>query len=56
MDPELVQDFARIAQHVQQVRHRRALVTADIADARLQQRLGHREDALAMEHLALSQR
>ena len=38
--------------HVQQVRHRRALVAADVGDARLQQRLGDREDALAMEDLA----
>ena len=31
------------------MRDRRALVTADVADARLQQRLGYREDALATE-------
>ena len=38
--------------HVEQVRDRRALVAADVGHARLQQRLGDREDALAVEGLA----
>jgi hypothetical protein len=33
----------------------RALVAADVRDARLQQRLRHREDSLAVEGLAVSQ-
>src|SRR5260221_5234165 len=37
------------------MRHRRALVAADIADARLQQRLGYRQDALAAEDLAVAE-
>src|SRR5262249_56764467 len=35
--------------------HRRALIAADIAHAGLQQRLGHGEDALAVEGLALAE-
>ena len=34
---------------IEQMRHRRALVAADIGDARLQQRLGDRQYAFAME-------
>ena len=55
MHAEFIEDFARVVQHVQQVRHRRALVAADVGDARLQQRLGHGEDALAMEHRAVAE-
>ena len=51
---ELGEVVLRLHQHVEQVRHRRALVAADVGDARLQQRLGDREDALAMEYLALA--
>ncbi len=54
-DAVLGQDVLRIGQHVHQVRDRRALVAGDIGDARLQQRLGHREDAFAAEHLAGAQ-
>ena len=46
---ELGHDVLGIHQHVEQMRHRRALVAADIAHAGLQQRLGDGEDALAME-------
>ena len=49
---QLGQDVLRVGQHVHQVRDRRALVAADIAHARLQQRLGDGEDALAAEFLA----
>ncbi len=41
--------------HVQQVRHGRALVAADVRHARLQQGLGDGQDALAMEGLTRSQ-
>jgi hypothetical protein len=49
---QLVEQLARIGQHVHEVRHRRALVAADVGDAGLQQRLGDGEDALAGEGLA----
>ena len=52
---ELVQVVARLHHHVEQVRHRRALVAADVGHARLQQRLGHGEDALAVEGLAVAE-
>ena len=55
MDAELVEQVLRFDQHVDQVRDRRALVAADIGDARLQDRLGDRENALAAEELALAQ-
>ena len=55
MHAELVHDVARIVQHVHHVRHRRALVAADVGDAGLQQRLGDREDALAVEGLAFAE-
>src|SRR6516164_8652725 len=40
----------------EQVRHRRALIAADVTHAGLQQSLGHREDTLAAEGLALAER
>ena len=40
--------------HVQQMRHRCALVAAHIGDARLQQGLGDRQDALAMKRVAVA--
>ena len=46
---ERVEVRPRLHHHVEQVRDRRALVAADVGHARLQQRLGDREDALAME-------
>jgi hypothetical protein len=49
MDAELAEDVTSVRHHVHQVRDRRALVASDIGDARLQQRLGHRQDALAMK-------
>jgi hypothetical protein len=52
---ELVHVVARLHHHVEQVRHRRALVAADIGHARLQQRLGHGEDAFAVEGLAFAE-
>ena len=55
MDAELVEQALRFDQHVEQVRDRRALVAADIGDARLQDRLGDREDTFATEDLAIAQ-
>ena len=55
MHAEIVEHVLGIRQHVHQMRDRRALVAAHIGNARLQQRLGDREDALAMEHLALAE-
>ncbi len=55
MHAELVEQVLRFDQHVDQMRHRRALIAADIGHARLQDGLGDREDALAAEHLALAQ-
>src|SRR3970282_1749831 len=55
MHAELVQDVARVVQHVHHVRHRRALVAADVRHARLQQRLGDRENAFAVERLAVAE-
>ena len=52
VDAELVEDVLGVGQHVDQVRDRRALIAADIADAGLQQRLGDGEDAFAMEDVS----
>ena len=52
MHAELIEDGARIGQHVHEVRDGRALIAADVTDARLQQRLGDGEDGLALEGLA----
>jgi hypothetical protein len=54
VDAQLGEVGLRLHQHVQQVRDRGALVAADVRDAGLQQALGDREDALALEHLALA--
>ena len=55
MHAEFGHDVLGIDQHVEQMRHRRALVAADIGHARLQQRLGDGEDAFAAEGLAVAQ-
>jgi GAF domain-containing protein len=52
---QLGHDVIGIHQHVEQVRHRRALVAAHIAHARLQQRLGDGENAFAAELGAVAQ-
>ncbi len=49
---EIGQQIFGIDHDVEQVRNRRALIAADIAHARLQQRLGDGEDALAAKGLA----
>ena len=56
MHAEIAEDVLGVDQHVEQVRHRRPLVAADIAHPRLQQGLGHRQDALAMEGFARPER
>ncbi len=55
MDPELPHHVLGIDEHVDQVRHRRALIAADIAHARLQQRLGDGDDAFAVKGLAVAE-
>ena len=55
MHAEVADDVLGVDQHVEQVRDRRALIAADIAHARLQQGLGHREDALAPKGLAVAE-
>ena len=55
MHAELGHHVLGIDQHVEQMRHRRALIAADIGDAGLQQRLGDRQDALAAENLAVAE-
>ena len=52
---QLGEDVVGVGQHVHQMGDRRALVAGDVRHARLQQRLGHGQDALAVEHLALAQ-
>ena len=56
MHAEFAHDVFGVDQHVEQMRHRRALIAADIGDAGLQQRLGHGEDAFAAEGLAVAER
>ena len=55
MHPQIADDVLGIDQHVEQMRHRRALIAADITHAGLQQRLGHGENALAVEGVALAE-
>ncbi len=55
MHAEVADDVLGVDQDVEQVRHRRALVAADIAHPRLQQGLGHCEDAFAVEGLAVAE-
>jgi len=49
---EVVENLAGVREHVHEVRHRRALVAADVGDSRLQQRFRHGENALAPELVA----
>ena len=55
MHAQGVEVIARLHHDVEQVRHRRALVTADIGHAGLQQGLGDREDAFAAKDLVIAQ-
>ncbi|CAB4880939.1 unannotated protein [freshwater metagenome] len=47
VDPELVENVLGVAEHVHQVGDWRSLVTADVGDPRLEEGLGHGEDALS---------
>ncbi len=55
MHAETLEQVLRLDHDVEQMRHRRALVAADIAHARLQERLGDRQDAFAAEDVAVAQ-
>ena len=55
MHAEFVEQVLALDQHVDQMRHRRALIATDISHTRLQDRLGDGEDALAPKHLAFAQ-
>jgi hypothetical protein len=52
---ELIENVARVVQHVHDVRNGSALVAADIGDAGLEQGLGHGEDGLAVEGFAFAE-
>src|SRR5207244_9532601 len=52
MHAEIGKDILRVRQHVHQMRDRRALVAADIADAAFEQCLGNRKDTFAAKFLA----
>ena len=51
-DAELAQHVVGIGEHVDEVGNRRPLVAGDVGDARLQERLGDRQDALTAALLA----
>ena len=55
MHAEIGEQILGLDHDVEQMRDRRALIAADIAHARLQQRLGDRQDAFAPEGLALAE-
>jgi hypothetical protein len=55
MHAEFGHDVLRIDQDVEQMRHRRALIAADIGHARLQQRLGDGENTLAAKGIAIAE-
>src|ERR1700688_3541443 len=52
MHAEIGQQILGVHHDVEQMRHRRALIAADIAHARLKERLGDGKDALAAKRLA----
>src|SRR3546814_19145552 len=54
MDAELLHELVCVGEHIHQVRYRRPLIAANISDAGLEQRLRYRENAFAVEELALS--
>ena len=55
MNAEIAENVLRIRQHVHQMRDRRALIAADIADAGLQQRLGDGQNPFAVEDIPVAQ-
>ena len=54
MYAKLADQLAGLHHHIQQMGHRRALITADIRHTRLQQGLGNGQNALTMKFLALT--
>ena len=55
MDAHFIHQFLGIEQHIKQVRNRRALITANIGNARLQQSLGNGQNTLAVKDLAVAE-
>ena len=55
MNAQFVEHVLGVGEHVHQMRDRRALVTADIGHARLQERLGNGENAFAAKFLAFAE-
>ena len=53
--PELGKNLLRVREHVHQVRDRGSLVAADVRHPGLQQRLGHGQNPLTAEFLALGE-
>ena len=54
MHAELGHDVLCIDQHIEQMRHRRALISADVGNPGLQQRFGYGQDSFAVEGLAVA--
>ena len=52
MHAQGIEVVTRLHHDVQQVRHRRALIAADVGHAALQQRLSDRKNAFAVKALA----
>ena len=52
---ELREIRLRLDEHIEKMRNGRALITADVRDARLQQRLGDRDDAFAVKRIAAAE-
>src|SRR5581483_3028637 len=55
MHAELFEDVIGIAEHVHQVRDRRALIARHVRHAGFQQRLGNRQDSFAAKFLAAAE-
>lgn len=55
MHTELVHVVGRLHHHVEQMRHGRTLVTANIGNARLQQRFGNGQYPFTVKSLSLTQ-
>ena len=55
VDPERIEDLAGVVEDIHHVGDRRPLIAANVGHAGLEQRLGDREDALAVEYVALAE-
>jgi hypothetical protein len=55
MDAKIGQQVFGIDHHVEKMRDRRALIAADIAHARLQQRLGDGKDTFTAKYFAIAE-